>query len=228
MDPSKVEAILLWKPPKTVIEIFSFLGLAGYYIRFIEGFSKIVMPLTQLSKKGQPFEWTEKCENSFQELKKRLPTALVLALPNSNGQFFIFCDDSKMGLGCVLMQDRRVVAYASRQLRVHEKNYPTHGLVAIVFALKIWRHYVYGGKFDVFSDHKSLKYLFDQRELNIRQRRWMKFLKDYDFELRYHPGKANVVVDALSIKSLHISSLMIHEMNLIEKFRDMNFSTIVS
>ena len=135
-----------------------------------------------------------------------------------------------MGLGCVLMQDRRVVAYASRQLRTHEKNYPTHDLelAAIVFALTIWRHYVYGGKFDVFSDHKSLKYLFDQKELNMGQRRWMEFLKDYDFELQYHPSKANVVADALSRKSLHISSLMIHEMNLLEKFRHMNLSVTLS
>jgi len=101
------------------------------------------------------------------------------------------------------MQDRNVVAYASRQLIIHERNYPTHDLelAAIVFALKIWWHYLYGGKFEFFSDHKSLKYLFDQKELNMRQRRWMEFLKDYDFELHYHPGKANVVVDALSKKS---------------------------
>nr|KYP72694.1 Transposon Ty3-I Gag-Pol polyprotein [Cajanus cajan] len=99
VDPSKVEAVLLWEPPKTVTKIRSFLGLAGYYRRFIEGFSKIAMPLTQLTKKGQLFEWTEKCENSFQELKKRLTTAPVLALPNPNGQFVIFCDASKMGLG---------------------------------------------------------------------------------------------------------------------------------
>jgi len=129
-----------------------------------------------------------------------------------------------MGLGCVLMQDRSVVAYSSRQLRTHEKNYPTHylELATIIFTLKIWRHYVYGGKFEVFRDHKSLKYLFDPKELNMRQRRWMKFLKDYDFDLHYHPGKANVVANALSRKSLHVSSLMIHEMNLFEKFRDMN------
>jgi len=135
-----------------------------------------------------------------------------------------------MGLGCVLMQDRRVVAYVSRQLRTHEKNYPTHDLElpSIVFALKIWRHYVYGGKFEVFSDHKSLKYLFDQKELNMRQRRWKEFLKDYDFELQYHPGKANIVADALSRKSLHISSLMIHEMKLLEKFRDMNLLVTLS
>jgi len=230
VDPTKVEAVLQWEPPKTVTEIRSFLGLAGYYRRFIEGFSKIALPLTQLTKKGQAFVWTEKCENSFQELKKRLTTSPVLALPDPTGHFVIFCDASKMGLGCVLMQDRRVVAYSSRQLRTHEKNYPTHDLelAAIVFALKIWRHYVYGGKFEIFSDHKSLKYLFDQKELNMRQRRWMEFLKDYDFELHYHPGKANVVADALSRKSLHVSSLMIHEMNLLEKFRDMNLSVTLS
>ena len=230
MDPTKVEAVLQWEPPKTVTEIRSFLGLAGYYRRFIEGFSKIALPLTRLRKKGQAFVWKEKCENSFQELKKRLITSSILALPNPIGHFVIFCDASKMGLGCVLRQDRRAVAYASRQLRTHEKNYPTHDLelVAIIFALKIWRHYVYGGKFEVFSDHKSLKYLFDQKELNMRQRRWMEFLKDYDFELQYHLGKANIVTNDLSKKSLHISSLMIHEMNLLEKFREMNLSVTLS
>jgi len=230
VDPTKAEAVLQWEPPKTVTEIHSFLGLAGYYKRFIGGFSKIALPLTQLSKKGQAFVWTEKCENSFQELKKRLTTSPVLALLDPTGHFVIFCDASKMGLGCVLMQDRRIVAYSSRQLRTHEKNYPTHDLelVVIVFALKIWRHYVYGGKFEVFSDHKSLKYLFDQKELNMRQRRWMEFLKDYDFELHYHPGKVNVVADALSRKSLHVSSLMIHEMDLLEKFIDMNLSLTLS
>jgi len=198
--------------------------LAGYYRRFIKGFSRIATPLTQLTKKGQIFEWTEKCKNSFQELKKRLTTSLVLALPDHNGHFVLFCDAFKMGLGCVLMQDRNVVAYASRQLRTHEKNYRTHDLelVAIIFALKIWRHYLYGGKFEIFSHYKSLKYLFDKKELNMRQRRWMEFLKDYDFELHYHPGKANIVADALSRKSLHASTLMILEMDLLQKFRDMN------
>jgi len=170
VDLTKVEAVLQWEPQKTVTEIQNFLGLAIYYRRFIEGFSKIVVPLTQLTKKGQAFVWTEKFENSFQELKKRLTISLVLALPDPTRHFVIFRDASKMGLGCVLMQDRKVVAYASRQLRTHEKNYQTHDLelVVIVFALKIWRHYVYGGKFEVFSDHKSLKYLFDQKELNMR------------------------------------------------------------
>jgi len=230
VDPTKVEAVLHWESPKSVTEIRSFLGLAGYYRRFIEGFSKIAMPLTQLTKKGQKFKWTEKCENSFQELKKRLTTSPILALTDPSRHFVVFCDAFKMGLGCVLIQDRNVVAYASRQLRTHEKNYPTHDLelAVIVFALKLWRHYLYGGKFEIFSDHKSLKYLFDQKELNMRQRRWMEFLKDYDFELHYHPGKANVVADALSRKSLHISTLMIQEMELLEKFRDLNLTISLS
>jgi len=115
------------------------------------------------------------------------------------------------------------VAYASRQLKVHERNYPTHDLelATIVFALKIWRHYLYGAQFPVFSDHKSLNYIFDQKELNMRQRRWMEFLKDYDFELLYHPRKANVVADALSRKMVHTAHLMIREVELLEKFRDM-------
>ena len=115
----------------------------------------------------------------------------------------MYCDTSKDGLGCVLMQFGKVVAYGSRQLKNHEQNYPAHDveLAAVVFALKIWSHYLYGEQFEVFSDHKSLKYILTQRDLNMRQRRWMEFLEDYDFTLHYHPGKANVVADALSRKS---------------------------
>jgi len=144
----------------------------------------------------------------------------VLILPNPKESFVVYCDASKMGLGGVLMQNREVVAYASRQLKVHEKNYPTHDLelVAVVFVLKILRHYLYGSKSEVFSDHKSLKYLFDQKELNMRQRRWLEYLKDLDFQLSYHLGKANVVADALSRKSLHMSYLMVKELELIEQF----------
>ena len=113
------------------------------------------------------------------------------------------CDASKDGLGCVLMQSGKVVAYGSRQLKNHEQNYPTHEmeLDAVVFVVKIWHHYLYGEQFEVFSDHKSMKYIFTQRDLNMRQRRWMEFLEDYDFTLHYHPGKANVVADAISRKS---------------------------
>ena len=123
----------------------------------------------------------------------------------------------------MLMQEKKVVAYASRQLKVHERNYPTHDLelAAIMFSLKIWRHYLYGAQFWVFSDHKSLKYLFDQKELDMRQMRCIEFLKDYEFGLLYHPGKANVVVDALSRKIVRTTHLMIKEVELLEKFRDM-------
>ncbi|CAJ2638266.1 unnamed protein product [Trifolium pratense] len=224
VDPAKVDAVSQWGTPESVSEIRSFLGLAGYYRRFIEGFSKLALPLTKLTRKDQAFVWDGICEKSFQELKRRLTTAPVLILPDAKESFVVYCDASKLGLGRVLMQGGNVVAYASRQLKVHERNYPTHDLelAAVVFALKVWRHYLYGSRFEVFSDHKSLKYLFDQKELNMRQRRWLEFLKDYDFELSYHPGKANVVADALSRKTLHMSSLMVKELELIEEFRDLS------
>jgi hypothetical protein len=147
-------------------------------------------------------------------------------MPGQGKSFEVYCDASKQGLGCVLMQDRRVVSYASRQLKIHEGNYPTQDLelAVVVFALKIWRHYLYGARFEVFSEHKSLKYLFDQKELNMRQSRWLEFLKDYDFSLNYHAGKANFVADALSRKPIHVSMMMVKEVELIEKFRDLTLS----
>jgi len=218
----KVDAVVKWESPKSATKIRSFKGVAGYYRRFIEGFSKIVAPLTQLTRKDQPFTWTDKCEESFQELMWRLTSAPILVIPDVGKPFEVFCDAAHLGLGCVLMQDKKVVTYASRKLKVHKGNYPTHDLelASIVFALKIWRHYLYGAQFYVFSDHKSLKYLFDQKELNMRQRRGMEFLKDYDFELLYHSRKANVVADALSRKIMHIAHLMIKEVELLEKFKD--------
>ncbi|KAI3742402.1 hypothetical protein L1987_60083 [Smallanthus sonchifolius] len=160
VDPAKIMTVREWNIPKTPTEIRSFLGLTGYYPRFIKDFSKIASPLTKLTRKE--------------------------------------------GLGCVLIQRGRVIAYASRQLKIHEANYPIHDLelADVVFTLKIWRHYLYGVKFTIYSDHKSLKYFFEQRELNMRQRRWLELLKDYDCEIIYHPGKANVVADALSRKDV--------------------------
>ena len=121
----------------------------------------------------------------------------------------MYSDASRIDLGCVLMQDRKVVAYALRQLKSHELNYPTHDLelAAVVFALKIWRRYLYGEKCRIFTDHKSLKYLLTQKELNLRQRRWLELFKDYDCIVDYHPGKANVVANALSIKAIFVLSL---------------------
>ncbi|GKD59769.1 putative reverse transcriptase domain-containing protein, partial [Tanacetum coccineum] len=129
-------------------------------------------------------------------------SAPILALPEGSEDFIAYCDASKKGLGAVLMQREKVISYASRQLKIHEKNYTTHDLElgAVVFALKIWRHYLYGTKCTVFTDHKSLQHILDQKELNMRQRRWLELLSDYDCDIRYHPGKANVVADALSRK----------------------------
>ncbi|GJX29139.1 putative reverse transcriptase domain-containing protein [Tanacetum coccineum] len=148
------------------------------------------------------FEWGDKQEATFQLLKQKLCSAPILALPKGSEDFIAYCDVSKKGLGAVLMQREKVIAYASRQLKIHKKNYKTHDLElgAVVFALKIWRHYLYGTKCTVFTDHKSLQHIFNQKELNMRQCRWLELLSDYDYEIRYYPGKANVVADALSRK----------------------------
>ncbi|KAJ9557680.1 hypothetical protein OSB04_012294 [Centaurea solstitialis] len=203
VDPAKIEAMMSWKSATNPSEIRIFLGLAGYYRRFIQDFSKIASALTVLTKKNAKFLWTEKQEEAFQTLKKKLCQAPILSLPDGSEDFVVYSDASKMGLGCVLMQRGKVISYASRQLKDHEKNYPVHDLelAAVVFALKLWRHYLYGTKCTLFTDHKSLQHIFDQKELNMRQRRWLELLKDYDCDLLYHPGKANVVADALSRKN---------------------------
>ncbi|KAL0541298.1 hypothetical protein IC582_021340 [Cucumis melo] len=175
VDLAKIEAVTSWPRPSTVSEVRSFLGLTGYYRRFVENFSRIDTPLTQLTRKRAPFVWSKAC---------------------------------------------KVVVYASRQLKSHEQNYPTHDLelAAVVFALKIWRHYLYGEKIQIFTDHKSLKYFFTQKELNMRQRRWLELVKDYDCEILYHPGKANVVADALSRKVSHSAALITRQAPLYRDF----------
>ncbi|GKA12780.1 putative reverse transcriptase domain-containing protein [Tanacetum coccineum] len=158
--------------------------------------------MTKLTQKGVKFDWGDKQEAAFQRIKQKLCSAQILALPEGSEDFVVYCDASIQGLGAMLMQREKVIAYASHQLKIHEKNYMTHDLElgAVVFALKIWRHYLYGTKCTVFTDHKSLQHILDQKELNMRQRRWLELLSDYDCEIRYHPGKANVVADALSRK----------------------------
>nr|GEV91614.1 putative reverse transcriptase domain-containing protein [Tanacetum cinerariifolium] len=202
VDPAKIKAIKDWESPKTPTEIRQFLGLAGYYRRYIEGFLKITRPMTKLTQKSMKFDWGEKAEAAFQLLKQKLCSAPILALPEGSENFVVYCDASHKGLGAVLMQKEKVITYASCQLKVHEKNYTTHDLElgAVVFALKMWRHYLYGTKCVVFTGHKSLKHILDQKELNMRQRRWLELLSDYDCEIRYHPGKANVMANALSQK----------------------------
>ncbi|GKC25952.1 putative reverse transcriptase domain-containing protein [Tanacetum coccineum] len=171
VDPTKIESIKDWTSPKTLTEIRQFLGLAGYYRRFIEGFSKIAKPMTKLTEKNVKFDWSEKAEAAFQLLKQKLCSASIFALPKGSENFVVYRDASHKGLGAVLMQRKNVIAYASRQLKIHEKNYTTHDLE-----------------------------LGAVKELNMRQRRWLELLSDYNCEIRYHPGKANVVADALSQK----------------------------
>nr|GEX82743.1 putative reverse transcriptase domain-containing protein [Tanacetum cinerariifolium] len=179
VDPAKIESIKYWASPKPPTEIRQFLGVAGYYQRFIKGFSKIAKSMTKLTQKKVKFDWGDKQEASFQLLKEKLCSTLILALPEGAENFLVYCDTLHKGLGDVLMQKEKLIAYASRQLKIHENNYMTHDLElgAVVFALKIWRH-----------------------------------SRDYDYEIRYHPGKLNVVADALSkkeqIKPLQVQALV--------------------
>nr|GEU57069.1 reverse transcriptase domain-containing protein [Tanacetum cinerariifolium] len=173
VDPSKIKAVKNWEVPRTPYEVCSFLGLAGYYHRFIEKFSKIAKPLTVLTQKSKTFDWGEEQEYAFQTLKDKL------------------------------------------QLKIHEKNYTTHEqeLGAVVFALKIWRHYLYGTNCVIYMDHKSLQNIFSQKELNMQQRHWIELFSDYDCEIRYHPGKANVGTDALSRKE-RVKAKRVRAMNM--------------
>ena len=165
VDPGKVSAVREWGQPTTPTDIRSFLGLAGYYRRFIRGFSKIAGPLTHLTRKGVPFIWSDACQLAFDELKDKLTSAPMLALPRPGVEYLFYNDASLQGLGRVLQQESQAIAYASRKLKPQEKNYPTHDLelAEIVFALRIWRHYLLGEKFRLFTDHKSLQYLFTQK-----------------------------------------------------------------
>jgi hypothetical protein len=195
--------ILDWKPPTSVSEVWSFLGLVGYYQRFILNFSKIVKLITELLKKGNKYIWNVACEEVFKILKKLLTTSPLLIQPDITKPFDVYYDSSGTDLGAVLMQEGWVISYSSWQLRHHEEHYPTHDLelAAVVMALRRWRHYLLGNVVHIYTDHKSMKYIFTQPDLNMRQRRWLKLIKDYELEVRYHPGKANIIVDALSRKA---------------------------
>src|SRR3954465_15593126 len=219
VDPVKVKDVEDWQDPTTQTQVRAFLGLAGYYRKFVEGFSSIARPMTQLLNKDKKFEWTYKCEESFQELKRRLISAPILIMPDITKPFDVYCDASKIGLECVLMQEGKVISYLSRQLKQHEQNYPTHDLelVAVVLALKTWRHYLMGNRCEIYSDHKSLKYISTQKELNMRQRRWIELIKDYDLDIHYHPGKANVVPDALSRLPCRLNSVILKERPSLHK-----------
>ncbi|GJY05438.1 putative reverse transcriptase domain-containing protein [Tanacetum coccineum] len=206
------------------IRIVQFLGhlidIQGLHVdpAKIEAIAKY---LTELTQKNKKYIWGKDQESAFQLLKQKLCEAPILALPKGNDDFVVYYDASHQRLGAVLIQREKVIAYASRQLKPNEENYTAHDLElgAVVFALKIWRHYLYGTKCIVFTDHKSLQHILHQKELNMRQRRWLELLADYDCEIRYHPGKENVIADALSrkerIKPLRIRSLIMQNVRSI-------------
>jgi hypothetical protein len=171
VDSGKVKEVLEWKLPMTVFEIQSFLGLVGYYRRFIMNFSKIVKPITKLLKKGNKYVWSEACDEAFKHLNKLLITSPVLAQPDTTKPFDVYCDASGTGLGGVLMQEGHVISYSLRQLRRHEEHYPTHDLelAAVVIVLWTWCYYLLGNVVHIYTDHKSLKYIFTQPDLNMTQ-----------------------------------------------------------
>nr|GEW32065.1 putative reverse transcriptase domain-containing protein [Tanacetum cinerariifolium] len=187
VDPAKIESVKDWASPKTPTEIRQFLGLAGYNQRFIEGFSKIAKSMTKLTQKGIKYDWGEKEKNAFQLIKQKLCSAPILALLKGSEDFVVYCDASHKGLGAVLMQREKVIAYASRQLKVHERNYTTHDLE------------------------------LGSKDLNMRQRCWLELLSDYDCDIRYHPGKANVVADALSLCWAEVGESQLTGLELIQE-----------
>jgi hypothetical protein len=199
MDSNKVRDVLSWNALSSVTNIHSPLGLVVCYRRIIKGFSKITKPMTELLGKHKMLKRTPPVKVVFSELKKRLTTAPVLVKSDMEKLFSIYYDASGQGLGCGLTQDGHVVAYASWQLRKHEEHYLTHDLelVVMVHALKIWRDYLMGKRCELYMDHKSLKYIFTQPDLNLKEQRWLEFMKDSDLIINYHPRKENVVDDAL-------------------------------
>ena len=217
-DPAKIEAVIGWPQPRSIKEIRGFLGLTGWYRIFIKGYAVIAVPLTSLLKKTKTFSWSHKAQESFEKLKNALVNAPILQLPHFTKTFTFLTDASGQAIGGVLSQEGKPIAYESRKLRIHELNYPTHDLelLAVVHALKLWRHYLLGKRFDLHTDHKSLKWIFTQPDLNMRQRRWMELLCEYDFGIEYKPGKENSVADALSRKST-LNAIIIPQASIIEQ-----------
>jgi hypothetical protein len=218
VDPEKIEAIREWSMPKNVIEVRSFMGLAGYYRRFIEGFSKIAHPITSLQRKGVKFQWTLDCKKSFQHLKQLLTSAPILRIADPTEDFIVCTNACNEGLGGVLSQNGVVICYESRKLKDHERNYATHDLelTTIVHALRKWRHYLMGKRFELRTDHNGLKYLFDQPNLNSRQSRWLEFLREYEFDINHIKGKENKVANALSRKvhELHATTISMYQTDI--------------
>jgi hypothetical protein len=221
LDPEKVEAIREWPAPRNVAEVRYFMGLAGYYRRFIVGFSMIAHSITSLQRKEKKFQWTEECESSFQRLKQLLTSALILKIVDPDKDYVACTDVCKEGLGGVLSQEGFVICYESQNLKEHEKNYATHDLelAEIVHALRKWRHYLMDKRFELRTDHNGLKYLFDQLTLNARKIRWLEFLCEYEFDIKHIKGKENKVADALSRKvhKLHATTISMYKTEIKDR-----------
>ncbi|WVZ84898.1 hypothetical protein U9M48_031868 [Paspalum notatum var. saurae] len=209
VDEEKIKAVREWKPPQNVSQVQSFLGLAGFYRRFVKGFSAIATPINELTKKDVPFKWGEAEEKAFEELKKKLTTAPLLALPDFGKTFEIECDASGVGIGGVLMQEGRPIAYFSEKLSGPTLNYSIYDkeLYALVRSLDTWQHYLLPNEFVIHSDHESLKHLKDQLKLNKRHAKWSEFIESFPYIFKYKKGKDNVVADALSRRHTLLSQL---------------------
>jgi hypothetical protein len=221
VDPEKIKSTEGWPTPRNVSEVRSFMGLAGYYRRSIEGFSKFVHPITSLQKKGVKFEWNSECEERFQHLNNLLTSAPILNIVDPNEDFIVCIDACKQGIGGVLTRNGHVICHESRKLKEHERQYATHDLesTTIVHVFKTWRHYLMGKIFELRIDHSGLKYLFGQPTLNARQIRWLEFLSEYDFDIKNIKGKENKVVDALDkrVHKMHATTISMYKTDLKDK-----------
>jgi hypothetical protein len=200
VDQAKMEAIQGWPVPKTITQVQSFLGLAGFYSRFVKDFSTIAAPLNALTKKVVPFSWGTTQENAFTMLKDKLTHAPLLQLPNFNKTFELKSDASGIGLGGVLLQDGKPVAYFSEKLSGPVLNYSTYDkeLYALVHTLETWQHYLWPKEFVIHSDHESLKHIRSQGKLNRKHAKWVKFIESFSYVIKHKKGKENVIADALS------------------------------
>ncbi|KAK1595675.1 hypothetical protein QYE76_018377 [Lolium multiflorum] len=209
VDESKIEAIQNWPTPMNVSQVRSFHGLAGFYRRFVPNFSTIAAPLNDLTKKGVVFEWGAAQDHAFDELKRLLTSAPLLALPDFNKQFEIECDASGIGIGGVLMQEGRPIAYFSEKLSGAKLNYPIYDkeLYALIRVLEVWQHYLWPKEFIIHSDHEALKYLKAQSTLHKRLAKWVEFIESFPYIIKHKKGKDNIVADALSRKNMLLTQL---------------------